>query len=115
MVEHQHLLCEKIIVCFIFSTLSDAVGDLKTKIGDIELLCTGDDFDVFQKSDAMCMTAQDLLAQECDHHPQVSDGGMLNFDDQSTLVSNIMAYGSIQTGIMLYRKSSTFGGNFLIW
>ena len=100
-------MSEEIGVCIIFSTLSDAVGDLKSKIGDIELLCRGDDFDVFQKSDAMCKTAQDLLAQECDHHQQVSDGAMLNFDDQTTLVSNIMTYGSIQTGIYSIINANT--------
>ena len=87
---------------FIFSTLSDAVGDIKTNIGEIELLSTAGDFDVFQKGNGMCKTAQDILAQEYDHHPRVSDGVMLNVDDQSTFVSSIMAYGSVQTGKMLY-------------
>ena len=87
------------LVCIlVFSALSDAVGELKTNIGEIELFCTNDDFDVFQKGDDMCKTAQDTLAEQCDHHPQVSSGAMLNFDDQSALVSSIMAYGSVQTG-----------------
>ena len=82
----------------VFSTLSDAVGDLKTNIAEIELFCTSDHFEVFQKGDGMCKTAQDALADQYNHHPLVSSGAMLNFDDQSTLVSSIMAYGSVQTG-----------------
>lgn len=78
--------------------LSDAVGDLKSNMGEIELLCAESDFDVFQKGDSMCKTAQQALARQYDHHPQVSDGAMLNFDDQSAFVSSIMAYGSVQTG-----------------
>ena len=94
-------LLGKVVCILVFSTLSDAVGDLKTYVGEIELLCTGSDFDVFQKGDGMCKTVQDILSQQNDHHPQVSDGAMLNFDDQSALVSSIMAYGSVQTGKML--------------
>lgn len=81
-----------------YSMLSDAAGELKGNIGEIDLLCTNSDFDVFQKSDNMCQSIQTTLSQRYDHHPQVSDGAVFNFDDQSAFVSNIMAYGSVQTG-----------------
>ena len=78
--------------------LSDAAGELKSSMGEIDLLCTDSDFDVFQKSDSMCQNIQQALSQQYDHYPQVSGGALFNFDDQSTLVDNIMEYGSVQTG-----------------
>ena len=78
--------------------LSEAVGELKSDIGEIELLRSESDFDVFQKADGVCKKVQKGLSQQYDCHPQVSDGARFNFDDQSVLVCNIMAYGSVQTG-----------------
>ena len=77
--------------------LSEAVGDLKDNIGDIDLLCQESDFDVFQKGDSMCNSMQEALSKQYDHHPQASDGAMLNFDEQDALVHSIMAYGSVET------------------
>ena len=81
--------------------LSNAVGELKGNIGEIDLFCTNSDFDVFQKSDSMCQNIQKALSQQYDDYPQVSDGAVFNFDDQSAFVSNILAYGSVQTGKLL--------------
>ena len=80
-----------------FRILSDAVGNLKSKMAEIDLFCRETDFDVFQKGDGMSKTAQQTLSQEYDEYPQVSDGAMLNFDEQTEFVSKIMEYGSVQT------------------